>query len=190
MSVKIKEIIDRTIDDIRKSILERPYELSEDIQLCGRPAFKPDLSDKEIVMGEGWHKLHVGDRVWLERPELAWCDTLLCEVVRILDDESGGIDLWNLAQKHHNFTNFKRPRGDVLRLGTPIKKKKKQTLEVQVSPELEQTINGPRGRGRPKGSKNRPREIVEAERRERAMARAEKKRMRRERRESKKKEMS
>jgi hypothetical protein len=126
-----------------------------------------------------------GDRVVVERrTELlagAWLDTRVL-TVQSIDDASGVVRCRDDEADQLTYVSYKSALHDI-RLcpakGDPFAApKEKSPARDSVSPSS-QAAGGERrgrGRGRPKGSKNRPKEVVEAERKERAEERGSRRR--------------
>lgn len=144
-----------------------------------RAARRPDISwlENAVVTVDGAvvPLFNVGDRIVIERychslSGSPWLDTQTYVVVSI-DDDSGDVRLWNPDLKQHAASNFMTAiaRGDVMKLaptkGNIGKKKRGRPRKHPLgSPAAAQPPAGEkRGRGRPKGSKNRPKEVIKAE---------------------------
>jgi hypothetical protein len=137
---------------------------------------KPDISyleDAVEVNDDGTVKFipFVGGKVVIERcvEDGQWLDTNLYTVTAI-DEETGALRLIRDEFGHNAMSNymegilrgyvFKLPpkKGPIVKRKVRVGKKMKPTLTVPSDP------NTPKkGRGRPKGSKNRPREVIQAE---------------------------
>lgn len=133
---------------------------------------------------------NVGDKVVVERySELLnthpWLDTRVLEVISI-DDESGRVTCFDPDVKHrvfvgvnHPFTRIKLPP----RRGNPLKAPDNAAKAGQPKPGKGGTVTDVgAGKGRPKGTKNRPKEVIAAEKRERATRQRLKEEARREKR--------
>lgn len=107
----------------------------------------------------------VGDRIVAERhisflAGAPWLDTRVY-VVREINDETGEVHCTDEEMRHYACVGFKHPF-------TRIKlapKKGNPFLVPKVKKEQPVRAPGDKKRGRPKGSKNRPKEVIEAERR-------------------------
>lgn len=146
-------------------------------------ARKPDISRLhpavEEVDGELLPLFAVGDRIVIERhahslPGSPWLDTQTY-VVQDIDDETGVLRLWNTGQNQFAMGNFITgpARGDDYRLAgdrrNPIGKRKRGRPRKNPVEPVAPVVDGTplpvkRGRGRPKGVKNRPKEVIAAER--------------------------
>jgi hypothetical protein len=145
---------------------------------AARDARKPDITwlEDAVVEAEGMKVplFNVGDRIVIERycrmlQGSPWLDTQTYEVQSI-DDETGDLRLWNPDLKQFAMSNFiKGPaRGDVFKLapakGSIGKKKRGRPRKHPLgAPKPEVKPGEKRGRGRPKGSKNRPKDVIKAE---------------------------
>lgn len=162
-----------------------------------RTARKPDVSCLEDAFSkDGTPLFDVGGRIVIERyattiPGLPWLDTQTY-VVREVDTVSGVMKLWNPHVYQTALTNYKLglANGFLFKLaptrGSIGNKKrgrpKKQTPAGAGAPTSTPTSPGAgatsstspgekRGRGRPKGVKNRSKEVIRAERASKAAAR-------------------
>ena len=117
----------------------------------------------------------VGDRIVVDvRTTLLrgvpWLQTLVGKV-RTIDDESGLVTLWDEDADPRNppcrYVNFK----DTLHI-FKLAPDKGNPFEPPPAPKPEkpQPVSGKKGRGRPKGSKNRPKDVIKAEREARKAA--------------------
>lgn len=151
---------------------------------------KPDISKLHLayedVDGERLALFGAGDRIVIERHASMlqgkpWLDTQTY-VVQSVDDETGVLRLWNPDLHQFAMGNFITgpERGDDYRLAgdrrNPIGKRKRgRPRKNPIVPEAVIADGTPlpakRGRGRPKGVKNRPKDVIEAERAERRAAR-------------------
>lgn len=160
-----------------------------------RSARKPDVSCLEDAFNEdGTPLFEVGGRIVIERyattiPGLPWLDTQTY-VVREVDTVSGVMKLWNPHVYQTALTNYKLglANGFLYKLAPTkgsIGNKKRgrpkkhspagtSTPTSPTSPPAGATSStspeGKKGRGRPKGVKNRPKEVIRAERASRAAA--------------------
>ena len=160
---------------------------SEALDALGNKAAanKPDISRLPDAIVGGVAQFKEGDKLVIERYSSflkgkPYLDTKTYRVVR-MDEFTGRMHLFDEQTDHNAIMNWK----ESIRFGTIFKlalgkvdvstKKKrgrprKNMLEpVEVKPEGEK-----KGRGRPKGSKNRPREEVKAEKAAKKEARARK----------------
>lgn len=156
---------------------------------------KPDISHlpaATVKTDEGIFPLFdVGDRIVIERHASMvngkpWLDTQTY-VVQEIDDATGVIRLWNPDLLQFALGNFITgpARGDDYRLaveGTPSvgKRKRGRPRKAPVQP-VAPKVPGEkkRGRGRPPGAKNRPKDVIKAEKALKAKERAAKMAMRR-----------
>lgn len=186
-----------SIEDAQKllaaSVISRetPLEPEDDVQLQIKMAFAParaaqkpnvDYLDDAVVELEGHGTVflpQVGDGLIIQYPQ-DWRDTTYF-TIREINYETGAVWLWNPQRKQWASTNFldaKRyglvlktpPEGaSELRMAIALGQRKrgrprKNPIEQVVAPPKEKSE---RGRGRPKGSKNRSKEVIEAEKRAR-----------------------
>lgn len=130
----------------------------------------------------------VGDKIVIERratilPGSPWLDTATYTVTDI-DDVSGDLKLVSDGYGHSAMSNFvkgtaagyrfKIPSGSSIgkkRRGVKGRGRRKVAAPAPVSSPTPDTTLEKRGRGRPKGSKNRPKDVIDAERRAKATAR-------------------
>lgn len=123
---------------------------------------RPDISPLADAIVDGEPQFRVGDRIVIDRVTLdsrrAWFDTRVYEVLEM--DPNGRLSLWDVEKRHHALSDFvKGPQhGYTFKLTIPAAVV--ETVEIQVDPPVK------RGRGRPPGSKNRPKEVIKAEKRE------------------------
>jgi len=139
---------------------------------AARNARKPDISwleDGTVVTDEGRLPLFaIGDKIVIERycsmlEGSPWLDTKTYEVTGI-DDETGNLQLWNPDLKQHAMSNFKfgLDKGQVIKLapekGNIGGRKRGRPRKNPVGKPAPTLAPGEkkRGRGRPPGSKNRP----------------------------------
>lgn len=117
----------------------------------------------------------VGDRIVVDRRTtllrgIPWLETIVGKV-RTIDDESGLVTVWDEDGDPRSpptrYTNFKDPY-HIFKLapdrGNPFEP------PPEPKPEKPQRAPGQKGRGRPKGSKNRPKDVIKAEREARKVA--------------------
>jgi hypothetical protein len=120
----------------------------------------------------------VNDRIVIERHASMldgrpWLDTQTY-VVQSIDDETGDLRLWNPDLSQFALGNFRTgpARGDDYRLadgsGPVVGKRKRGRPRKRPVHLVAQQGEKKRGRGRPKGSKNRPKDVIKAEKAERA----------------------
>lgn len=144
-----------------------------------RNARKPNISWLEdatvTVDGTTLALFTVGDRIVIERyahflQGSPWLDTQTY-LVKNIDDDTGNLSLWNPDLNQFAAGNFVTgtARGDVYKLapkkGT-IGKRKRGRPRKNLAPTKAQE-NGTavkKGRGRPPGAKNRPKDVIKAER--------------------------
>lgn len=171
----------------------------DELSLCARTetaeermSRKPDISylEEAVAYPDSSTALPLfdtGDRIVIERychslPGEPWLDTQTYTVEEI-DDETGELRLWNADLNQHARGNFITGpvRGDVYMLahakGEIGKKKRGRPRKNPIGKPVAEKVKGA-GRGRPPGSKNRPREVVQAEKRERERLRGEKEKAR------------
>jgi hypothetical protein len=107
----------------------------------------------------------VGDRIVAERhiSFLAghpWLDTWVY-VVRSIDDAKGEVHCTDEEMRHYACVGFKHPFTRIKLApakGDPFRVPKREKVQAPLQP------GEKKRRGRPKGSKNRPKEVIEAER--------------------------
>lgn len=145
-------------------------------EATGSTRAKPDISaleDALEVNDDGTVKFIpiVGGKVVIERcvEDGGWLDTNLY-TVREIDEETGALRLIRDEFGHNAMSNymegilrgyvFKLPpkKGPIIARKVRAGKKTKPTMTVPVDPSAPK-----KGRGRPKGSKNRPKEVIKAE---------------------------
>lgn len=106
----------------------------------------------------------VGDRIVAERHISflngnPWLDTRVY-VVRSIDDDTGAVHCTDEEMLHYACVGFKTPTTRIklaAKKGDPFKVPKVAKVQPELKP------GEKKRRGRPKGSKNRPKEIIEAE---------------------------
>jgi hypothetical protein len=112
----------------------------------------------------------VGDRIVAERylgedTDSGWFDTRILKVLSI-EDETGVVKCWDEEWKQFAVTGFKHPN-IILKLapayGNPFAAPKKKAPVPAVNPSSSAPGAAKKGRGRPKGSKNRSKDVVAAE---------------------------
>ena len=110
----------------------------------------------------------VGDRIVAERhisflTGTPWLDTRVY-VVRSIDDEKGAVHCMDEEMQHYACVGFKTPTTRIKlanKKGNPFAVPKVAKVQPVLAP------GEKKRRGRPKGSKNRPKEIIEAEKKAR-----------------------
>lgn len=141
--------------------------------------------------GKPQPNLSVGSRIVIERRASIldgnpWLDTRVYEI-REIDQESCILKLWDPELRHHARDNYKigfqvgsrykipptKGRWDVAPKVTPVVVPTPEALQIS----LEGTTT-PRKRGRPKGSKNRSKEAIKAEKEQLRAMKSEKKQRR------------
>lgn len=158
-----------------------------------RDARKPDLAhlpDAVTLHPDGSADVHfdVGSRIVIERyaltiPGNPWLDTQTY-TVQSIDPVSGVLQLWNPDLYQAALTNFRLGLANGFKFklasarGTNIGKKKrgrprKNPVDSTPAPTPK---SEKKGRGRPKGVKNRAKDVIVAERKAKAAEQAEKKR--------------
>ena len=145
-----------------------------------REARRPNIDWLEdavaIVDGEPVPLFEVGDRLVIERRAgevlrgAPWLDTQTYQVMSI-NDETGDLHLWNKELCQHGWGNYITgpSRGDVYKLAPNTKSafSKKKRGRPKKHPEKPVSDPLPDGekkrRGRPKGSKNRSKDVIKEE---------------------------
>jgi len=172
LAAEVDEVISLPDDDDMEHAT-----LSPEKQEQRRLGRRPDISGlspavvKDPGTGDMVPLFDVGDRIIVERftdllDGCPWLDTRLLHVINI-DDDTGVVHCLDPEFNHHTFVGFKHPLQNFrlpARHGNPFRApavtREVTTVEVggnQPEPGKK------RGRGRPKGSKNRPKEVVQAE---------------------------
>ena len=108
----------------------------------------------------------VGDRIVAERhisflTGAPWLDTRVY-IVKSIDDETGAVHCPDEEMQHYACVGYKNPHTRIklaAKKGDPFKVPKVAKVQPELPP------GEKKRRGRPKGFKNRPREIIEAEKR-------------------------
>jgi len=128
-----------------------------------------------VYQGQVIPLFDVGDRIVAERhiDFLAgnpWLDTRIY-VVRSIDDDTGAVHCTDEEMQHYACVGFKRPLTRIKlapKKGNPFNapKVKREEAKVELPP------GEKKKRGRPKGSKNRPKEEIRAEKQARKEARS------------------
>jgi hypothetical protein len=184
--------------DLKRSLSEEEEALlPDDILRARAEARKPDISALRSAVVEGNFILKKGDYVVIERRRAhfvnqAWLDT---RVYRILEEPAvnGDLKLWDPIRMQHARSNWKvgstlgfdfrlppsgrNPETCLESGGARRKRKKLLTDKPKLVPTQVMSLDAPeqRRRGRPKGTKNRPRDVVQAEKRARLEERRAKK---------------
>lgn len=125
--------------------------------------------------GSVWPLFNEGDRIVVDRRTtllrgIPWLETIVGKV-RSINDDTGLVTMWDEDSDPRNppvrYVNFRDPFHD-FRLAPPTG----NPFEPPPPPKKEkpQRDPGKPGRGRPKGSKNRPKEVIQAEREARRAA--------------------
>lgn len=125
--------------------------------------------------GERLPLFDLGDRIIVERctdllKGVPWLDTRLYVVVHI-DDDTGAVRCTDPEFNHQAVVSFKSPFHRIVippPRGNPFAAPRTRQAPVNDGPKPE----GKRGRGRPKGTKNRPKEVIAAEKAERSQQRS------------------
>ena len=153
-----------------------------------RLAKKPDVSHLkpgtvEAPDGEVYPIFKEGDRIVVERScsflkGNPWLDTYVYTVDSI-DDETGVVRCREEETDHLATVSFKSPHQRVFLCpkGNPFTETAKKAMAKEKAREPSQESepsDKKRGRGRPKGSKNRPRDVIVAEKKAKAAAKASK----------------
>jgi hypothetical protein len=172
-------------DDMEEASL--PDNIREQRRLSRRPSIE-HLEDGTVTLEDGLvlPLFAAGDRIVVERflswSLNYWLDTKVYKV-REIDDDSGVVKC--IDEEHGTLANigFKHPgqnvklvpgRGDPF---NPAKARKELAAKQKAQFNKDNGIvEKKRGRGRPPGSKNRPKEIIKAEKTERNKIRAAKRR--------------
>lgn len=179
-------------DELENALLSK--EQREQKRLARRPSIDHLVDGVGTTpSGERVALFDVGDRIVVERNLLwslgTWLDTRVY-IVKEIDDESGVVRCADEEMQHHAVVGFKHP-GQTFKLapekGNPFTQGAvREALKVAKAAEKansgEALPNGEKKRrGRPKGTKNRPREEIKAEKQARKAERAEKKAKRKQR---------
>lgn len=115
----------------------------------------------------------VGDTIIAERhisfaADHPWLDTRLY-TVRSIDDEKGIVHCTDVELVHYACIGFKHPHTRIKlapKRGNPFKAPKVEKVQVELPP------GEKKKRGRPKGSKNRPKDVIKAEKQARKEGKA------------------
>lgn len=148
--------------------------LSKEARFARWQAKRPNidhLKDAVHVMEDGscLPLFDVGDRIVVDRRTklldgLPWLETIVGKV-RSIDDDSGLVTIWDEESDQRNpacrYTNFK-DNLHIFKLA-PVKGNPfdPPPPEKKAAPPKDPNR---KGRGRPKGSKNRPKDVIQAER--------------------------
>jgi len=169
-------IDDEDVVDIDVLTLSREERFNR--KLARRPPID-HLPDGVVVnsLGELEPKFKPHDRIVVERmsvllPGNPWSTTRVY-IVKAIDEATGMVDLEDEERMHHSIANY---RNEFTRIklapksGDPFKFVKQKVLVEKKDGTL-----APRKRGRPKGSKNRDKSLINQEKNERLAIRREKK---------------
>lgn len=144
---------------------------------AGPAGKRPDITHLPDALDvDGRPLFTTGDKILIERyasmlSTNPWLDTHTY-TVHAIDDRTGGMRLWDETVGHWALDNYLQgPRvGQVYKMATERidgkKKRKRGEKKTKKTEVLAPTpkADGQKRRGRPKGAKNRPRDVVEAER--------------------------
>jgi len=149
-------------DDGRRSRPDISHlDLAVDVDDAGNVTFIPEVGQKVVI-----------ERVTSLLPTRTWLDTSVY-TVKDIDPETGALTLYSEELGQWGYSNFMEgllmgysfrlppKRGPVIPRRTRLKKAVREELRTLEVPE--RTPGVKKGRGRPKGSKNRPRAVVKAE---------------------------
>lgn len=149
------------------------YGLSPEQREQKRLSRKPridHLKDGTVMLDDGTvlPLFEVGDRIVAERhisflQGHPWLDTRTY-VVRDINDETGEVHCTDEEMRHYACVGFKHP---FTRIKLAPKKGNPFLVPKVEKPKAAPQADGTKRRGRPKGSKNRPKEIIEAEKKAR-----------------------
>lgn len=148
-----------------------------------KPVQKPDISRLPTALGvDGTPLFGVGDKIVIERYSgaLDGCPYLDTRTYRVksVDLVTGLVALYDEVLFQNAFDNWRDgvTRGQQYRFsmgGTfSTKKKRGRPRKNPVAPKEEVPQGEKRGRGRPKGAKNRAKEVIKAEKEEKKARRA------------------
>lgn len=146
-----------------------------------------DISTLPDAIADGALRVGPGDRIVIERraaflPGRPYLDTKTYRIKRV--DPNGDMSLWDESLNQWAMDNWKTGpmKGQVYKLptvGTSVSTKRKRGRPRKNPVDAPKpTVAGPdgapvkRGRGRPKGSKNRAKEVIRAEKAEKRRLRA------------------
>lgn len=136
----------------------------------GTPVFVPDIGEKVII-----------ERHSNILPGWGWLDTRVY-IVRFIDHDTGHLRLWDPEAQHFALSNFiegpKRGYRFKLppvngRLESPGKRRRRRSAAEKAA-EGEAAPQPKKRRGRPAGVKNRPKDVIAAEKADKAKSKAEK----------------
>lgn len=152
---------------------------AEEPEPTARERQRPDVSDLDDAVasapdGQLAFILSAGQRVLIDRVSSClagrpWLDTNEYKIVAV-DQETGRLDLFNEILKQSAMSNFKQGTALGYRFlvpGTAGKWKKQATQEATGAAQQgkggDQPAQAKKGRGRPPGVRNRPKEVIKAE---------------------------
>lgn len=144
---------------------------------------KPDISGLQDAIAQGVLQFGVGDQLIIERLSLVspgkWFDTNLYKVLEF-SEITGELALWDVERKHHAKSNIYQGlmRGYKFKIpvAKPVVNEATDEEAIYEAPVVDPAVK--RGRGRPPGSKNRDKEVIKAEKRQRIQRQMEKRRNR------------
>lgn len=176
-----------------QSILEELGDYIEQTDEAKRSVRRPDISDLVdavvYVDGDPVFVPDVGERVLIERsvaglPGSPWLDTRVY-VVKSIDDSTGDLSLWDEENRRWALSNyvvgpskgavFKIPPPRGAPIGPPTKNERRKRVATQKKDGTDSRPQSGKRMGRPKGVKNRPKEVIAAEKQARAAERTQKK---------------
>jgi len=186
---KVKEpLVGVTFDDMLliaekaaiSDIVNEPVKRDEEDVIELAPSAKPDISHLEdAIWSDGEQTVFIpqpGDRVVIERPSTLspgnhWLDTKIY-VVQDINDDTGVLKLWDPELLQFAMSNFLTGPALGLVFKVPVdgstlgmKRKRGRPRKNTGKSGQNQTMdNAPKKRGRPRGSKNRPKGVIRAER--------------------------
>lgn len=201
VGVRLKSEVERTVlaatdrevtakdevDEV-KDLLKHEEEHAKDP--CKKPAID-HLDDAVVFLSDGTPVFvpEIGERVIIERytsllPGRPWLDTKLY-LIRDVDQETGHLSLWDEETQHWVVSNFADGLQSGYRFklppdhgrGIPKKKHRRTKEERRQAKEdswAQMATKKKSRRGRPKGSKNRDKAVIQAEKLERMRIRTEK----------------
>lgn len=171
------------INDHLKTVenLEAPEpEESDDARFKRWQSQRPSIDHLPdgMITGDGTYLplFDIGDRIVVERvttllPNKPWLDTIVGKV-RSIDDETGLVSVYDEDTDQRNptvrFVSFGPAHRDhhvfklAPKVGNPFDVAKVARAAIKEARVLADGSK-PRGRGRPKGSKNRPKDVIKAE---------------------------
>lgn len=181
MEQSLQEPVETEVEVEEKETLAGDEHLSHEQRFARWQAKRPviDHLPSGIIVdpsdGSVLPAFDVGDRIVVDRRTTLlrgtpWLETIVGKV-RSIDDESGLVTIWDEDGDARNppcrYTNFRDALHD-FRLAPA----KGNPFEPPPPPKKEkpQRQAGEKHRGRPKGSKNRPKEVIQAEREARKAA--------------------